>query len=286
MKGIRLMLSFFPPNNKHRIKFLFAISLMVGISCVSIAQTIDPIPVGHRGLFRHAPENTLPAFAACLELGMGFELDIRTTKDGHLVVVHDDDIQRTTNGSSQSIRDMTLAEVRQLDAGSWFDPAFSGLQVPTLEETLALVKSRKRGTTIIALNVKKISQEGEGKLVALVEKYGLFDESFAFDQDAATSQRLKALNSKFRIGQNVGRKALDTRLKEDFLDVFLVTFAPTAEEVNRMHKQQKQVLFNFAGPGETRRNPSVWKRVRDAGIDGMLTDFPLECRAVWRGEND
>ena len=60
------------------------------------SKSIPPIPVAHRGLLRHAPENTLPAFAACLELGMGFELDIRTTKDGHLVVLHDDNVQRTT----------------------------------------------------------------------------------------------------------------------------------------------------------------------------------------------
>ena len=277
---------FLSQNLRQVYRFLFSATLMIGMGGVGIAQAADPILVGHRGLFRHAPENTLPAFAACLELGMGFELDIRTTKDGHLVVVHDDDVQRTTNGSSRSLRDMTLAEIRLLDAGSWFDPAYAGVQLPTLEDILALVKARKRGTTVIALNVKQITQEGEAKLVALVEKYGLFDDSFAFDQDAATSRRLKALNPGFRIGQNVGRKTLDARLKENFLDVFLVTFAATAEEVNQMHDQQKQVLFNFAGPGEFRRNPAVWKLVRDAGIDGMLTDFPLECRAVWRGEKD
>ncbi len=250
-----------------------------------VDSAADPIPIAHRGLLRHAPENTLPAFAACLELGMGFELDIRTTKDGRLVVLHDDNVERTTDGPSRSIRDMTLAEVRQLDAGSWFGDAFAGLRVPTLEETLALVKQRKRGSTVIALNVKHLTSDGEAKLVSLVEQYDLLDQSFAFDQNAEMSRRLKKRNPKFRIGQNVNRKSLGPRLQEGFLDVFLLTYAPTREEVEQLHEHHKQVLFNFAGPGDARRSPEVWRRARDARIDGMLTDYPLECRTVWRTKN-
>lgn len=242
----------------------------------------DPIPIAHRGMLRHAPENTLPAFAVCLELGMGFELDIRTTKDGHLVVLHDDSVERTTDGPSKSVRDLTLAEIKQLDAGSWFDAAFAGERVPTLEETLSLIKKRKRGPTVIALNVKQLTRDGEAKLVALVDKYNLLDESFAFDQAAEMSRRLKTLNPNFRIGQNVNRKSLDGRLNDDFLDVFLLTYAPTADEVSRLRKHGKQVLFNYAGPGDARRSPTVWQQVQEAGIDGMLTDYPLECRTVWR----
>jgi glycerophosphoryl diester phosphodiesterase len=267
----------------HRLFLLVFAAVLAACTCrVGTVQAGDPVPIAHRGMLRHAPENTLPAFAVCLELGMGFELDIRTTKDGHLVVLHDDSVERTTNGPARSIRDMTLKEVRQLDAGSWFDPAFRGVRVPTLEETLTLVKNRKRGTTIIALNVKQLTPAGEAKFVSLVSKYGLLKESFAFDQNAKISRRLKKLNPNFRIGQNVNRTSLDARLREDFLDVFLLTFAPTREEVDRLHKHSKQVLYNFAGPGDSRRNPDTWKRVRDARIDGMLTDYPLECRAVWR----
>src|SRR2546426_3765520 len=60
-----------------------------------------PLLVAHRGLLKHAPENTLASFAACLELRLGFELDIRRTKDGHLVCLHDDDVRRTTNGTGK-----------------------------------------------------------------------------------------------------------------------------------------------------------------------------------------
>ena len=241
-----------------------------------------PIPIAHRGLLRHAPENTLPAFAACLALGIGFELDIRTTKDGHLIVLHDDSVARTTNGPARSVRDMTLAELKRLDAGSWFDDAFAEVRIPTLEEMLSLVAERKRGRTIIALNVKDLTREGESELVTLVEKYKLLDESFAFDQSEEMSRRLKTLNPAFRIGRNVARQSIDARLEEGLVDCFLLTSTPTADEVSRLRQRGKQVLFNYAGSGDSRRNKKSWKQAANAGIDGLLTDFPLECQAVWR----
>ncbi len=233
-------------------------------------------------MLRHAPENTLPAFAACLDLGMGFELDIRTTQDGHLVVIHDDNVRRTTDGPSRSVREMALAELKKLDAGSWFDDAFAGVRVPTLEETLALVAERRRGPTIIALNVKQVTREGEAKLVDLVAKLQLLDQCFAFDQDDDMSRRLKRLNPDFRIGQNVRRSDIDARLKEGLLDCFLLTSTPNTDEVAKLHQRGKQVLYNYGGSGPTRRNHGYWRQAADAGIDGLLTDYPLECRAVWR----
>ena len=269
----------------HLVSAFFA-----ALFCLTAAATsvngADPIAIAHRGLLRHAPENTLPAFAVCLELGMGFELDIRTTKDGHLVVLHDDNVKRTTDGPARSVRDMTLAALQQFDAGTWFGQSFAGLKVPTLEETLSLVKERKCGATIIALNVKQLNRDGEAKLVALVERYQLLEESFAFDQNSDMSHRFKLLNPKFRIGQNVNRKSIQTRLEEDFLDVFLLTGTPTAEEVTLLHDRGKQALFNFAGDGKGRRNPTVWKQIREAGVDGILTDYPLECRTTWRDAVD
>ena len=262
------------------VSFLTACVFWLGnITCLCTAA---PIPIAHRGLLRHAPENTLPAFAACLNLRIGFELDIRTTKDGHLIVLHDDNVRRTTDGPDQSVRDMTLAELKALDAGSWFDNAFAGTRIPTLEETLAFVNQHKRGPTILALNVKHVTLAGEATLVALVKKHNLLSESFAFDQSDEMSRRLKQHNAAFRVGQNVNRQNLDARLEEGLLDCFLLTFTPTADEVSRLRNRGKQVLYNYAGAGLTRRNPETWRRAAAAGIDGLLTDYPLECRSVWR----
>lgn len=243
----------------------------------------NPILIAHRGLLHHAPENTLPAFAACLELGIGFELDIRTTKDGHLVVFHDDNVQRTTDGRARSVRQMTLAQLKNLDAGSWFDTAFAGVRIPTLEEALSLVSERKRRQTIIALNVKHLTRQGESKLIALVEKHKLLKESFAFDQSDEMSRRLKKLNPAFRIGKNVyNRKNYNMLLEEGLVDCFLLASIPTADEVLHLHQHGKQVLFNYAGPGPERRNKEAWKRAAEAGVDGLLTDYPLDCQAFWR----
>lgn len=267
---------------RHVTCLILASFLTTGGVFVSHSQAADPIPIAHRGLLRDAPENTLPAFATCLELGMGFELDVRTTKDGHLVVLHDDNVERTTDGPARSVRDMTLEELKRLDAGSRFGVAFARERIPTLEETLALVARRNRGRTIIALNVKHVTREGEAELVALVEKYKLLAESFAFDQSDEMSRRLKKLNPAFRIGQNVNRQSIDARLEEGLLDCFLLTATPTAEEVSLLRKRGKQVLFNYAGSGETRRNTETWRRAAAAGIDGLLTDYPLEFRIVLR----
>ena len=116
----------------------------------------DPILLAHRGLVQHAPENTLPSFAAAIELGLSIELDVYQTRDEHLVVIHDKTVDRTTNGTGE-VTEMTLAEIRKLDAGSWFDPRFAGAKVPTLEEVFKLIHEHQRTPVTIALNMKVIS---------------------------------------------------------------------------------------------------------------------------------
>lgn len=82
---------------------------------------MDPIVVAHRGLDEYAPENTLSAIAAALELRVAVEIDVQRTVDGQLVVIHDDSVDRTTDGTGM-VAEMTLPRLRDLDAGSWFSP--------------------------------------------------------------------------------------------------------------------------------------------------------------------
>ena len=213
---------------------------------------------------------------------MGFELDIRTTKDGKLVVLHDATLERTTDGPDRPLTEFTWEQLRRFDAGSWFDPRFTGLRVPSLEETFALIRDRKRRPTVIALNIKGITQDGERELVRLLAKFALFDESFAFDQSDECSQRLKMLDSRIRIGRNVRRDVVDSLLAKDSVDVFLLTFVPNEEEIASLRKHRRTILFNYAGAGEHRREKSKWLRVREVGIDGMLTDYPLDCAQLWQ----
>jgi len=101
-------------------RLLFAVITSVTITQTAIAG--EPALLAHRGLVRHAPENTLPAFAAAVELGLSIELDVYQTSDGQLVVIHDKTVDRTTNGTGE-VTKMTLAESRRLDAGRWFHHA-------------------------------------------------------------------------------------------------------------------------------------------------------------------
>jgi glycerophosphoryl diester phosphodiesterase len=100
--------------------------------------TTPPLPpvIGHRGAAAHAPENTLAGFRAAKALGCAWvEFDVRLTADGALVLCHDDRLERTTDGRGR-ISKLSLAAIRQCDAGGWFGKAFVGERVPTLDEAL------------------------------------------------------------------------------------------------------------------------------------------------------
>lgn len=101
-----------------------------------------PWIIGHRGFHANYPENTLAAFDAAVQAGAHMiELDVMLSRDRKVVVIHDDTLDRTTNGSG-SVADLTLAELKQLDAGSWFDPQFADQRIPELSEVLDLVDDR------------------------------------------------------------------------------------------------------------------------------------------------
>ena len=130
--------------------------------------------IAHRGASAVAPENTLTAFEKARELGAdGIELDVRLSSDWVPVVIHNATVDATTDGSGR-VAEMTIAQLKRLDAGSWFDPYFAGERIPSLEETLDAV-----GETLL-LNIEL---KGEGVLggglaravVDLIVQHGLGD---------------------------------------------------------------------------------------------------------------
>ena len=106
-----------------------------------VANLVEGPVVAHRGFSAAAPENTMAAFRGALELGVAFELDVTLASTGEVVVIHDDTLDRTTSGSG-AVRATPLDTLQELDAGSWFDPAFASERVPTLEQVLAQVGGR------------------------------------------------------------------------------------------------------------------------------------------------
>jgi glycerophosphoryl diester phosphodiesterase len=107
-----------------------------------------PPVIGHRGAAASAPENTLAGFRAAAALGARWvEFDVRLAADGTCIILHDDRVDRTTDGSGEAAR-MTFAALQRLDAGAWFGAAFAGERIPSLSETIALLATLGVGANI------------------------------------------------------------------------------------------------------------------------------------------
>lgn len=113
---------------------------------------------GHRGASAYAPMNTIPAFELAAQQGAhGIELDVHRSKDGFPVIVHDFTVDKATNGSGRVV-DMTLAQLKELDTGSWFGDAFRGVRIPTLDEVFEAVGKR----LFINVEIKSESETTDG----------------------------------------------------------------------------------------------------------------------------
>ncbi|MCM3401698.1 glycerophosphodiester phosphodiesterase family protein [Cytobacillus oceanisediminis] len=121
-------------------------SILIGLLLMTISYFFQPLmpfqSIAHRGASALAPENTLAAFEKAIELGFDYiELDVRLSKDKQLVVIHDANVMRTTDGEGL-IEDLTVKEIKKLDAGSWFSPAYAGERIPLLNEVLKEVSGK------------------------------------------------------------------------------------------------------------------------------------------------
>jgi len=129
----------------------------------------------HRGASQAAPENTLPAFEAAIRLGAdGVELDVQYSSDGALVIFHNDTLEKTSDGAGR-VTAHTLAELRALDAGSWFDPSFTGTRIPILDEVLDLLK----GKLLVNVELKVLGtlRSGMGAdAVKAIRAHGIADQ--------------------------------------------------------------------------------------------------------------
>jgi len=147
--------------------------------------------IAHRGASAYAPENTLAAFALAAEMGADwFELDCTLTSDGEVVVIHDDTIDRTT-GAEGRVADLTMAELKEYDVGSWFDPKFADERFPTLGEALDLGSARGIG---VYVEIKDIDEDDalEAELLAL----GADGDSLLPGMRAAVMEAIEASGSR------------------------------------------------------------------------------------------
>lgn len=140
---------------------------------------------GHRGYKARYPENTLLSFRQALDFGADMlEFDLRMTKDRTIVIIHDETVDRTTNGTG-NVSDFTLQELKTLDAGGWFGPEFEGLKIPTFEELCELVKLHPDVLLNVEIKSHADAQATADEAVKLLEQYGLLPRCVftCFDAD-------------------------------------------------------------------------------------------------------
>jgi len=246
----------------------------------SPSAAADPVVVGHRGLPPHAPEETMAAFNACIDLRVGIEIDIRRTRDAQLVCLHDAVVDRTTDGKGK-LGALSLRELKQLDAGKKFDTAFAGERVPTLEEFFALLKERK-STILVAIDLKE--PDCEADVVKLAAKHGVLPQLVFIGltiEDPQVRARLKdAGATASRAALCPAEDKLGNAIADSSAEWVYVRFIPSADKVREIHAAGKKVFL--VGPLVMGREPTNWAKGRAAGVDAILTDHPLECRASWR----
>jgi glycerophosphoryl diester phosphodiesterase len=247
----------------------------------SAAEPVRPLIVAHRGLLRHAPENTIANFRACLELRIGFEFDVERTRDGHLVCIHDGTVDRTTNGHGK-VADLTLEAIRQLDAGSWFDPKFAGEKVPMIDEVLSLIAEYRQHDVLIAVDLK--AENVEADVVRLALKHQVVDRLIFIGRTISEPQvrkQIHAVSDKAHSAAVANNSSEFTKaLEASDADWVYFRFLPTPEQVATVHRSHKRAFI--AGVTVGGHVPDNWRHASQAGIDAILTDYPLELRSTLR----
>jgi glycerophosphoryl diester phosphodiesterase len=249
------------------VQLVLSLSLLFPLSTMTHAQPRQVVVISHRGEHLHHPENTLLAYQAAIDAGADyFEVDVRTTSDGKLVLSHDGSVSRRTSGQGD-IGKMTFDEVRALDAGIKSGPEFAGTKIPTFDEALDLA----RGKIGIYVDVKSASAKD---LVTHIEEHGMSDRVVIYT-GLSEGKEIQKLNPKLKVMPEAGTlenaKHLIERLHPQVMAFDAGDFKP---EIIRVVKEANaQVYVDRLGPAD---NPAVWQSAIDAGADGIQTDHPAE----------
>jgi len=227
--------------------------------------------IAHRGAAGSAPENTLAAVERAISDGTDWvEIDVQETRDGHVVVVHDSDFMKLA-GNPLKVWEGDLAEIRQIDVGSWFAPEFAGQKVPTLEEVLAAVRGRSR--LVIELKYYGHDQQLEQRVVDIVESMGMADQVVVMSLKLPGIERLKALRPEWTAGLLAATALGDlTRLDVDFLAVNQKLATPAF--IKRAHDSGKGVYVWTVDDG---LSLSRWMSM---GVDGVITNEPALAKDI------
>lgn len=267
----------------------FAVSLSGGVPFLAAAGAGEAVPRtlevhAHRGGAGLAPENTLAAFRKALDLDVDvLEMDMQVTRDGEIVIIHDDTLERTTDGRGL-VTDLTLAELKQRDAGRHFGSQFAGEPIPTLREVIALVLSR--GNTRVRLNIEtKFAKGREGsprdfeeKVLAILRQTGFAERVILQSFHPPSLVKMKTLDPHIKLALLLGGRQAPrdpvALVRQYHADYYSSDFRQlTAETVAALH------LAGIPVVPWTVDEEADMRRLLDAGVgklagDGIITNYP------------
>ncbi len=224
------------------------------------------IVIAHRGANKFAPENTLAAFRKAIELECDYvELDVRRTKDGALVLMHDNTVDHRTDGKGK-VEELTLAEIKALDAGIKHGAQWAGERVPTLDEALAECKGK--------IKVYVDNKAGPpDEVIAAIERHRMLKDVVVYG-GVETLRQFKKLRPKIWIMPDhpsglPEMAALAADLKPETFDGNLRSW--TKDQVDAAHKSGVQVWVDNLGEND---NEAGFRKAIDMGVDAIQTDHP------------
>lgn len=241
-----------------------------------------PAIFAHRGARRVAPENTLPAFAAALAMGVdGIELDVHRTTDDQLVVIHDFVVDGTTDGSGP-VAAMSAAEIARLDAGSRFGTAFAGTRIPHLTEVLDLVGDRCR-VNIEIKSMDPYANDASDLVAALIRERNLYAQVIVSSFNPVSLIKVRHLDPKIALGILYG----------DEMPLFLrETWAGPPIRPEAQHPHHALIDASFMAWAHTLGAAvNTWtvndldeaRRLTVLGVDVIMTDVPDQMIAGLHG---
>lgn len=239
----------------------------------------DRLDIAHRGASAVAPANTMAAFERAIDLGAhAIEFDVHLSANRIPVVIHDASVDATTDGSGL-VGEMTLAQLKELDAGSYFDTAFAGERIPTLEEVLEAVGHR----ILLNVELKSLSLRDDGlesAVIPLVHRHGLNERVLFSSFNPFSLRRAKKLAPDIAVGLLYSPN-LPLPLRRAWL-------APLFPHEAR-HPEHTMVDARYMAWAQRRGlrvnvwtvdDPDEMRRLIDLGVHGIITNVPDVCRAV------
>lgn len=279
---------------------LFCVVSLVGaggldMTAGPVGGVAGPLDVhGHRGAAGLAPENTLAAFREAMALGVdALEMDLHITRDGEVIVIHDETLDRTTDGRG-SIADLTLGKIKHRDAGRKFSPAFQGERIPTLREVIELVKAS--GNTRIRLDLEvKFGEGHEGKpedfeerILKVLRQADFVERVNVISFYHPSLLKMRALEPKIRTGLLEGGQQSPQDpvglVRQYQADYYFPRFGQvTAAVVTALHHAGIPVVpWTVNEVAEMRRLMSLG--IGNHAGDGIATDFPDRLLELLRAQ--